>query len=333
MFRRIIGTFFLALFFVPLLYVHAQTPTGGNFGSDVSVTASPENPGPGESVTLTLKSFVVDLKAATIEWRIDGKKSAVGVGADHFTFTTKELGSPTTISSYIVPVGSVPITKTVVITPMSVDILWQSTDSMVPPLYRGKALPSSESDIKFVAIPQVKDEKGNFVPVQNFIYTWQEDFNPDESASGYSIDSFKASLTYLSRSKSASVSVSTPDGSVTTKGSARVDGYSPKILWYAGSPLYGPLFDRALIGTHSVSGSDTTIIALPYFFSKKSPTSAALTYQWELNGEPLPAPKTPGILFLHRDTTIKGSASLFVSIMNPSRLFQEAESAIELSLE
>ncbi len=333
MFRRIIGAFLLTMLFVPLLHARAQTPTGGNFNSDISVTASPENPGPGESVTLTIKSFVVDLKSSTIEWRQDGKKSAVGVGADHFTFTTKELGSPTTIGIYIVPVGSVPITKTIVITPMTVDILWQSTDSIVPPLYRGKALPSSESDIKFVAIPQVKDTKGNFVPVQNFIYSWQEDFNPDENASGYGIDSFKTSLTYLAQSKSASVSVSTPDGTVSTKGNARVNGYQPKVLWYAGSPLYGPLFDTALTGVHSVSGSDTTVIVLPYFFSKKSPTSAALKYDWELNGDPLPTPKTPGVLFLHRDTTTKGSASLFVSIMNPSRLFQEAESSLQLTLE
>jgi len=45
------------------------------------------------------------------------------------------------------------IDKEIVIEPAQLDILWESTDSYVPPFYEGKALPSIESTIKVVALP------------------------------------------------------------------------------------------------------------------------------------------------------------------------------------
>ena len=157
--------------------------------SDVSVTLSPENPGPNQSVTITLVSYSVDIESADIEWTKDNGSPTGGIGSTTYTFTTKALGVPTNITVTIDPVGSARITKTITVKPMSADILWQATDSTVPPFYRGKAMPTSESEVKFVAIPDVQSTSGGLISGRSLVYDWSENYNADAADSGYGKDS------------------------------------------------------------------------------------------------------------------------------------------------
>ena len=93
------------------------------------------------------------------------------------------------------------------------------------------------------------------------------------------------------------------------------------------------MFNQALAGSYTVSGSDTSLLVEPYFYAPESKTSAALTYAWTLNGQPLTTPPIPNSLFLHRDSTDTGQADLEVSVLNPSRLFQTGTAGLNLSLQ
>ena len=330
MIRRAFLPFFLAvLFFSAAGNVHAQIPTAG----DISISVSPTNPGPLEDVTISIQSYSVNIPAADIEWSVDGKSEVGGIGQSNHTITTKNIGSPTTVRVTITGVGSVPVTRSIVITPMAVDILWQAIDSVVPPLYRGKALPTSESQVKFVAIPQIKSQNGTLLSSQNFLYSWSEKYTVQQSRSGYGKDSFTTNMDYLNPIKHIGIDVSVRDGSIATKSSLDLSPVQPKILWYASSPLYGPQFDRALGDSYIVSGSETSIVAEPYFFSPADPSDKAISYVWSLNGQPLSTPAIPNALFLHRESKATGKATLDLSVTNLARLFQEGKAHLNLSLQ
>jgi hypothetical protein len=307
--------------------VHAQT------AGEVAVTVMPANPGPNAPVTITLSTYSFNLATANITWTKDGAASKSGIGMLSYTFTTKALGAATTIFATIVPAGGVTVTKTIAITPMSVDILWQATDSIVPPFYRGKAMATSESAVKFVAIPQVRASNGLIIAPSSFAYDWSENYTANASVGGYGKNSYTSVMDYLNPEKVIQVSVSGRDGSTATTGSLTLDPSDAKLLWYASSPLYGPLFGHALDGTYTVKGSDTSIIAEPYFFSPGTPNSPMLKYAWTLNDNTLDTPNIPNSLFLHRDSSAVGTATLSIEISSVNKLFQDLTANLTLNLQ
>jgi hypothetical protein len=307
--------------------VFAQT------AGQISTEIIPPNPGPNEMVTIYLKSFSFNINTADIEWSVDGKKISGGVGATSFKTTTKGLGGSTIITAVIIPTSSIPITKTISITPMSVDLLWQATDSIVPPFYRGKAMPTSESKLKIVALPQIVSLAGSLISPENLMYSWKEEYQERGPNSGYGKNVFSTEMDYLNDTKQITVDVSSRDGGSATSGSIEIIPTNPEIRLYASSPLYGPLTDKALTDSYTVENSDTSIIAMPYFFSPGNPSSSLLEYKWQLNGSPIDTPSTPNSLFLHRESGAAGSATLDLAINNITKLFQTRSIHLNLSLQ
>ena len=308
-------------------------PAFAQNATDVSVTLSPENPGPNQSVTISLVSYSVDIESADIEWTKDNQSPTGGVGATTYTFTTKALGVPTNITVTIDPVGSARITKTITVKPMSVDVLWQATDSTVPPFYRGKAMPTSESEVKFVAIPDVQSTSGALIAGKSLVYDWSENYTADAADSGYGKDSYTSAMDYLNPTKHIDVDVSTVTGGVVASSSIDVSPVDPQVLWYASSPLYGPIFDLALSGSYNVSGTDTSVYAEPYFFSPGNPTAADLTYTWTINSQPINTPATPNSIFLQKDASSNGAAEIDLEVKNSTKLFQDITSNLNLHLD
>lgn len=325
---------FLSFIIVVALFSGAQMALAQIPGvSDVTVVVSPLNPGPLQDVTITVKSYAFNIQAADVEWSVDGKAAGGGVGSDSYTIMTKDVGTPTNVTVTVTAIGNAPAIKNITITPMSVDLLWQATDSIVPPLYRGKAMPTSESAVKFVAIPQVKSQGGVLLGSQNFLYGWSENYTGKQNDSGYGKDSYTTTMDYLNPTKHIDVDAGTRDGAIDTSAHIDLTPILPKLAWYASSPLYGPEFDHMLSGTYVVAGSDTSIIAEPYFFSPANPADPTLAYVWTLNGQPLTTPPIPNSLFLHRGTSATGIAELDLSVTNLARLFQESTGRLTLSLQ
>lgn len=325
MLRKALFILFVSFFALPL-FALAQT------ADQISVSVSPLNPGPNESVTITLQSYSLTLESADIEWSLDNKIKNGGIGKTTFTFTTKSIGAASMVTAVVTPVGLPEITKTITITPMSVDILWEASDSMVPPFYRGKALPTSEGDVTFVAIPQVRSTSNTLLPSNVLLYSWQEDYNNDQANSGYSKDSFATSMDYLNPQKNIGVSVSTRNGGTVAAGTVTLLPSDPEIAWYAFSPLYGPLFETALTDTYTINENDTSLLAFPYFFSKDTERSKVIQYSWQLNGGPIDTPVS-NILSLHRDKVSTGKATIDLAVSNLTKLFQKSSAHLNLLLQ
>ena len=302
-------------------------------GASVSVSLFPTSPGPNQQVTITVNTYSFSLQTAEIDWTVDGGKTVGGIGYSKYTITTKKLGSPTVVTVTITPIGSLPVVQTITVVPSSVDILWQATDSVVPPFYRGKALVTSESKVKFVAIPQVLDGDGSLIPTSGFLYEWRDEYNPDDAHSGFGKNVFTTAMDYINPTRNIGVDISGRDGTVAASSDVALDPSDPKLVWYAGSPLYGTLYNHALTEDYTVKDSDASLVVFPYYFSPGNPTSSQISYTWSLNGNTLSTPATPNTLFLHRSNAEQGDALVNVSMLNTTKLFQELQSSLTLHLQ
>lgn len=330
MIRRLLFFVLVCFFFFSSnAFVFAQSLGGGT----VAVNLSPSNPGPNQSVTLALTSYSFSLQTAEIDWSIDGGKIVGGIGYSKYTITTKAIGRSTRVDITVTPIGSIPITQTVTIVPASVDLLWEATDSTVPPFYKGKALATAESAVKFVAIPQVVSGDGSLVPSSDFLYEWRDEYNPDDAHSGFGKNSFTTSMDYLNPTRNIGVDVSGRDGVIAATNDIALDPSDPMLALYAVSPLYGALYDHQLGADYTVTDTDTSIMAMPYYFSPGNPTSSQLAYTWSLNGNTVETPGIPNMLYLHRGDASTGDASVNLSLVNSTKLLQELTADLTLHLQ
>ena len=328
MIRRAISVFSgiaIALAFAGVAVAQTQS-------ADIAVTLSPNHPQAFQAVVISLESYSINLGTANIEWRENGKTTASGIGKTEYNFTTKGIGIASTIEARITPLGSfVPIVKSIVISPIGVDLLWEAIDSIVPPLYRGKAMPSSEATIKFVAVPEVRTTTNNLVPANQLMYAWSKNY--ENNVSGHGRDSYTITTSNLKPTENIGVTAQSRDGNVAADARINITTGNPKILWYASSPLYGPIFDRALTNTNAtVTGSETSIFAEPYFFSPRDINSPMLSFEWKINGQAVETPTFPNTMFLHRENDEPGEATLSLLVRSTTRLFQEASSSLTLTL-
>ena len=323
----------LVFFFAPIATItHAQSapPTGGL--NDLSVETFPEIPQANQDVTLQLKTYLVDLSSADISWSIDGKVAQHGVGITVFKFTTKDVGLSTDIDVSVLPVGGYEIQKHLTITPSSVDILWEATDSAVPPFYKGKALPTTESIMKYVAIPNMKTVVGSLVSPKDMVYSWTNNFDVVTNASGFGKDSYTFRMPFVDNGENIGVTATMRGGGLSAQNNITTKIYDPKMVWYVASPLYGPQFDAALNDGYDVTSNDASIFAFPFFMSPKNILASTLSYAWQLNGDTLDAQTVPNILFLHRNDSNTGDAIVNLDVANSDKYLQEVKSSITLHL-
>ena len=187
----LIATF--ALFgIIPALKIYAAPPSG------ILVDVVPSNPAPRENTNITLKSYENNLDSVLITWSVDGKKISSGIGKKAFSVNAPGAGSEISVTATIsLPEGA--IETKIIIKPVVMVLLWQANDSYVPPFYKGKALPAPDSEVKVVAMPEVKNGSSN-VPPQNMVYRWKKDYTNNVDGSGYGKNFFLFTNDYLENS-------------------------------------------------------------------------------------------------------------------------------------
>ena len=140
-------------------------------------------------------------------------------------------------------------------------------------------------------------------------------------------------MDYINPARHMSVDVSGKDGTIVASSDLTLDPFDPQLVLYASSPLYGALYDHALVGDYTVSDADASLIAVPYYFSPGNPTSSQLAYTWTLNGNEVTTPGVPNMLYLHRQDTATGDALVNLSLVNTRTLLQELSTALTLHLQ
>jgi hypothetical protein len=203
-----------------------------------------------------------------------------------------------------------------------VAILWES-DSYTPPLYAGKALPSSGSRIRLLAMPNLPRAGGGFYSAEDLIFTWTLDGGVLKNASGRGKTTASIAAPSLFASYTVGIDVATNNGITIGRGEVRIASVEPLLRLYRAHPLRGIEYWSALTANTFVDEREATFAAIPFF----APTSnvRALTYDWEVNGRAIASDsKEPNTITLSSDTP--GTRGLLnLSMTQPGNILTSAE--------
>ncbi|MFA6257137.1 MAG: hypothetical protein WCT29_02845 [Candidatus Paceibacterota bacterium] len=296
--------------------------------SSILVNVSPENPAPDESVYISLNSYAANLDSVAISWLVNGKTVSSGIGKKSLTVTAPGAGQEMRISTSIAFADG-KVDKNIVLRPAVMALIWQANDAYVPPFYKGKALPTTGSDIKIVAMPELKSGSQP-VNIKNMVYAWKKDYNNDQGASGYGKNFYIFTNDYLEDSNVVSVVASTTDQKYSSAGEITVGIFEPKILFYKNDASLGTLWEHALADGHRINGEEI-LEAAPYYISPEDIRLPSLTWDWSINGtyvgvsslkkNALPVKANPGA---------SGTSRIKVEINNKYKLFTSAEKELDV---
>ena len=307
-------------FFTPRTNAYSQ--------GDISINVNPQNPSPNKNTTITLSSYAYDLNSILITWSVGGKRASSGIGQKFFSVTAPTLGKQTTVTATIaLPDGDV--NQTVTIRPSIMTLLWQANDSYVPAFYKGKALPSPNSEVKIVAVPEIKNSSG-FIDPKNMLYAWKLNSTNDQDSSGYGKNSFVYTSDYLDSSNLVSVTASTIDQSYSADGNINVQTTDPKIEFYKNDLNIGTIWEQTLGDGHKITGNEI-IQAIPYFISPKDIRIPFLTFTWSINGQQVTVPSySKNLLPLTLQAGTSGTAKIGLQVDNVNNLVETANKEINV---
>jgi len=321
---------FLVLCFSIILSISIVLPqnTFAVSSSSIDVRVAPENPSPGEDTTITLTSYASNLNSVIISWFVNGKKATSGIGIKSFTTKAPNAGSENTVRAVVnLPDGE--IEKIITLRPGIMTLLWQAEDSYVPPFYKGKALPTIDSAIKVVAIPELRNKTGAINP-KTMLYSWQRNYTNDAEGSGYGKNSFTYINDYLEDSDTIGVTASTVDGQYSSVANISIGTVQPKILFYKRDSVLGTLWERSLPRVHKINGEEV-VVAEPYFLSPKEIQSPRLVWNWLINNTPVTISRGPkNVIPLRIESGTSGTSKLRLEIENKDQILERAEKEIDI---
>ncbi len=322
----------LSLYLIAILTIFgviSASRANAQTSMDILVNVVPPNPAPYENTKITLNSFADNLDSVLISWSVNGKESASGTGDKSFSVTAPALGVETMVVATVhLPSGAVemkiPIRASVMV------LLWQADDSYVPPFYRGKALPASDSEIKIVAMPEIKTGNGLADP-KNMTYAWKKDYTNNVDGSGYGKNYFVYTNNYLEDSNNISVAVSTVDQQYSSQGSIDVGIAQPKILFYKNDATLGTLWNMALADTYKINGSEI-VEAAPYFLSPKELQNPTIVWSWFINDNPVNLTGfQKNLMPLQVSEGTHGTSKLRLDIASQAKILETASKEINIT--
>jgi hypothetical protein len=261
---------FLVSFFSPL-FVYAQTATGDSF--DIKIY--PTYPRPYDVVNIAPNSTLINMSASTVTLSSSGKVIAKGTGTQRYDV---QLGGPGSANSITVTVAgpSGTFSKNLTIRPSDVSLIAEPATT-VHPLYQGSPLVGSQSSVHLIALADLRLASGRIDP-NTLVYNWMlgtQQLQP-QSGIGKSTLTVVAPIRY--RDATVSVVVTNQAGNVVGKASLTLTPANPLVRIYENDPLSGPRYEKALSDTFTMKDTESSFLAVPYFFSK-SPAIA-----WTIGG-------------------------------------------------
>lgn len=321
---------FLLLCLITVLGVISFLPfvTAAQSSSSILVNLSPESPSPNETVNITLNSYAVNLDSVLISWLVNNKNVSSAIGKKSFSTTAGAAGSEIVVLARIsLPEGLVE--KKITIKPASMVLLYQATDSFVPPFYKGKALPTSGSEIKVVAMPEVRTSSG-WANSKNMAYSWEKDYTVSSNDSGFGKNYFIFINDYLENFNNIEATATTLDQKYSSSANISIGAVNPKILFYKIDDTLGTLWNRIVEDGYKVEGSET-LVAIPYFISPLNLLHPNLVWNWFINDNMIYTPTyRKNLIPLQVQSGVSGTSRIRLEIENKSKIFQTANKEINL---
>ena len=325
--RKIYFPLLFLIFFSVFVSTQGQT---NNENNAITLSTNPKYPGALQSVTITASSFQVDLNKTYITWSIDGEVKLSGMGKNSFSFTTKGVGNESVVKLSADTQTFGKIAKEIIITPTDLDILWEA-NTYVPPFYKGKALPSSQSSVRVIPFPSFVGKDG-YYNSKDLVYKWKAGYFGSADDSGYGKNTFiyKTGYTYNSDIIESTVSTLNSGLSINKKISIYVS--EPKILFYENKPLNGVRFENNIGDTLRFSTTELTIRSAPYFFAIPGLNNNSASFVWKMDGRQLEIDPDNKMEFTFRKPEQgEGRFQLSLAVNNKGYDLQTAEKSTSIS--
>ncbi|MCG2695268.1 hypothetical protein L6261_04295 [Candidatus Parcubacteria bacterium] len=300
-------------------------PVFANAGIETSIDVKiqPESPKANEYISVSIESYSMDLNQSKISWYKNNILEKSGVGEKTFSFQTGKLGGSDTIVAKINSSQLGTITKTIIIRPAEVDLIWE-TDSITPPLYKGKTLSSFQAKTKVIAVPNIIDTNGKLISSENLIYKWKKDWKVLGSKSGYGKNSLILEDFDSIKDVLIGVEIETSDGKFKANNNILIKTYQPKVILYENNPLLGVVYDNAISNNLNLKEQEISLVAVPFFFSKNS----KIQYSWFMNDKKID--NETNSLILRQNEGDTGSSSLRLNIQNLDKIMQSAQNKLNI---
>ena len=242
----------------------------------LTLTVDPSYPAPYSTVTVTPGSTLIDLSSSNITFTLNGKVIQKSSGAEPVTVTVGGPGKATTVT-VTATVDGKSYVKSIVFHPAEVALI-EEPISTTHPFYLGGPLLASEGRVRLVALPDFRTTTGAAISPSALVYTWKNGDQILQDASGIGKSTLSAVAPDQYRDTTITLTVATQDQSIVGESSVAISPVDPIVRIYQNDPLLGPLFNQALPATFTITDSERTFRAVPYYFSE-SPTLA-----WQVNG-------------------------------------------------
>ena len=249
-----------------------------------SVELSPLFPTPLAEVRAKIISFTFDIDRAFIQWAVNQRVIAQGIGVKEVSFMVGPLGSMTTLKVSLSPQDGTSIEKELEIRPTAIDMLVESP-SFTPQWYKGAGLVTPYAGVKVVAIPHFIFEGSRLDP-ETLIYNWKinDGVRGDLSGRGKQSIGFKAPLIASGRMK-VSVRISSPKRTLQSEAQTFIEFKKPELVFYQRRSLEGLITSQALSLKSAAKGLEMEIEAVPFFMNFSA--LADLKFTWSLDGKNL----------------------------------------------
>lgn len=301
-------------------------PTYGFAALDVSISMSPTNPAPYQETTITLTSTSFDVNGAMITWKNGGTTLLSGLGAKKLTVTAGASGQEIPISYTAVTVNGGSASGSFIVSSQSVELLYESRESFVPPFYQGRSLPSEGAIVRVTALPSLS-EGGVRIQASSLAYSWYLNGEFLESASGVGRSVATIALDYLSDTNEVRVVVRSPRGSIAEK-KTLISPHPVMPLLYSYDEVLGTNLTKTFWRRLETS-KDITLSLVPFYFSSNNEFESTASYSWYLDGLPV-TPMEKTLLSLRPKENSVGIRTLSVMVESTKRKLQKATNEIEV---
>lgn len=294
-----------------------------SFAVLINLETTPTIPRALEEVTVEITGQLYDLQTAYIYWYLNKEIKNVGVGKTTFKFKTGYIDEDSIIDVVIMTKDNKRIDKTITITPIEIDILWEA-DTSTPPFYKGKALPSIDSNIKFVAIPNSKKISSN-----KLVYTWTQDrYFINKNASGYGKNSFIMKADAGRIPKKVKIEVRSVDNKYTARKQVSVTSQDPIINIYKNNSATGIEYQKAT-NVNFLSNEKTLSMHMePFYFSNQDFKNNKIESTWLIDNTTISKDVIGNKKLSLTLSTPNVKSILLIKIKNLNSLLQSAKKSV-----
>lgn len=246
-------------------------------GTDpLTLDLNPQYPGPYQTVTVTPESTSIDLSGSALTFMVNGAVVQKGTGGAPARIPVGGPGSATKVTVTATYNGTT-YSSSVTIRPADVALILEPVSS-THPFYEGGALVGDQGNMRIIAMPDLRNSSGVQISPSTLEYVWKNGDQILQSSSGIGRSVLTATAPVQYRNTTVTVTVSTPDQSVVGQAAVLIVPTDPIVRIYEDDPLLGPRYETALPSAITLSDTEATYRAVPYYFT----TAPNLT--WTLNG-------------------------------------------------